>query len=232
MHRRGFLLGAVLLAGCAGRATIPRQPSGGFEPRQLAKTDIDRVTDVHHREIFAGLRRIAEKLYRRNPREWRKGGLPDAEGAVARLFDRPHRWWLAEFGEHRGIEVLQLAFREDFGGDRVGAFVAGLAGMVHAAFDDKEEFLVADELNPQYLHNSARNVEIAMWRLANSRDREGNLLLLSNDAGPPPNLSFEREFGKIVGSLDVLAKVLAEKSDRIVVRVAQSLATAVFLPVK
>jgi hypothetical protein len=45
-------------------------------------------------------------------------------------------------------------------------------------------------------------------------------------------LSFEREFGKVIGSLDVLSKIVADKTDRTVVKAIQSLATAVFLPIK
>jgi hypothetical protein len=46
------------------------------------------------------------------------------------------------------------------------------------------------------------------------------------------NLSFEREFGKLINSLDVLSKIVASKNDRTVTKVIQSLATAVFLPIK
>ena len=56
---------------------------------------------------------------------------------------------------------------------------------------------------------------------------------MSNEgAGSAPNLSFEREFGKIIGSLDVLSKIVADKSNRTVVKIIQNLATAVFLPIK
>jgi len=56
---------------------------------------------------------------------------------------------------------------------------------------------------------------------------------LSNEgSGPVANLSYEREFGKIIGNLDVLSKVIADKENRTVVKVVQSLATAVFLPIK
>jgi hypothetical protein len=61
---------------------------------------------------------------------------------------------------------------------------------------------------------------------------EGEPLLLSNEAGPVRNLSFEREFGKVIGSLDVLSKIVAEKNNRTVIKVIQSMATAVFLPIK
>ena len=46
------------------------------------------------------------------------------------------------------------------------------------------------------------------------------------------NLSFEREFGKVIGSLDVLSKIVSERNNRTVIKVIQSLATAVFLPIK
>ena len=58
---------------------------------------------------------------------------------------------------------------------------------------------------------------------------QGQLYLLSNEGA---NLSYEREFGKIIGNLDVLSKVIADKENRTVVKVVQSLATAVFLPIK
>ena len=43
------------------------------------------------------------------------------------------------------------------------------------------------------------------------------------------NLSFEREFGKIIGRLDLYAITLSEKSQRMITRVVQNLATALFL---
>jgi len=92
---------------------------------------------------------------------------------------------------------------------------------------------VIDDVDPQGLYNAARNVEIAVWKLSTSRNARGELFLLSNEAaGPAPNLSFEREFGKVIGGLDVLSKVLAGRYGRTVVKIAQSLATAVFLPIR
>ena len=44
------------------------------------------------------------------------------------------------------------------------------------------------------------------------------------------NLSFEREFGKMIGRTDLYAITLAEKSERLLSRVMQNLATALFLP--
>jgi hypothetical protein len=104
--------------------------------------------------------------------------------------------------------------------------------MVFLAYNGKTEFYVTDSLDPQKLYNSARNVEIAAWKLANARGPGGELLILSNEmAGGAPNLSFEREFGKIIAYQDVMAQIAAQRTNRTIRRVVQTLATAVFLPI-
>ena len=222
-----------LLSACVTTGTTPRKPVSGFDPNQIAKSDIDRVAEAHQREVFASLKLLTEKLYRRNPREWRKGGQASLEAAVARIFEANHGWHFAELENRRGTDAIHLAFREDFAGDRVLAFVAGLGGMVQTAFNDKTELFLLDDLDPQALFNAARNVEIAVWKLSNAQAPGGELVLLSNEgAGPVKNLSFEREFGKVIGSLDLLSKIIADKTNRIVAKVFQNLATAIFLPVK
>ena len=246
--RRGLAVIILLLAGCA--QTVDKGRSAGrpgsnpgdnsignsvatFDPKQIGKTDVDRVADLHRREIFASVRVLAEKLYRRNPREWKKGGHASIEAALDRLLDPRTGWRLAETGGKRGTDAILLALRGDFEGDRVAAFIAGMGSMLNAAFEEKTEFFMLDELDPQKLYNSARNLEIAAWKLANARDAGGALLLLSNETGQgaPANLSFEREFGKMIGNLDLLSDLIADKAHRTIARVVQNLATAMFLPV-
>ena len=222
---------AIMALGACATSSRPGGSGAGFEASQLVKGDIDRVADAYHREIVASLRVLAEKFYRRNPREWKKSGAPDIEAAVARIFDPAANWRFPELDGRLGPDAIALAFRDDYRGDRVLALIAGLGGMIYSAFNDKAEFFVTDELDPQKFYNSARNVEIVLWRLAHNRDTDGSLFLLSNEASLPQNLSFEREFGKIIGHLDLLSKIAADKTNRTIVRVLQSLASAVFLPV-
>lgn len=205
-----------------------------MHPKQIVKSDIDRVLEAHHREIFAGLERLADKLYKRNPREWRRAGLDSREAAMARLFAAQHDWRLPEFDNRRGIDVMRLAFAPDFAGDRVAALIIGMGGMIQTAWADRSELFIMDELDPQALSNCARNIEISAWKLAQSRDEMGNPLLLSNEIGVDGvrNLSFEREMGKMIGWLDMSAQIVADKNRRVVTRILQSLATAVFLPVR
>jgi hypothetical protein len=231
----------LMLAGCAQTGDKGRSVSESvghsvatFDPKQIGKSDVDRVADLHRREVFASVRVLAEKLYRRNPREWKKGGHASIEAALDRLLDPRMGWRLPEAAGRRGTDAILLALRDDFEGDRVAAFIAGMGGMLNAAFEDKTEFFMLDDLDPQKLYNSARNLEIAAWKLAAARDASGGLLLLSNEmaqAAQPANLSFEREFGKMIGNLDLLSTLIADKGHRTIARVAQSLATAVFLPV-
>ena len=231
------LVGLVgLLSGCAHTGEAGRSVSN-FDPKQIAKSDVDRVADAHRQAVFDSIRVIAEKLYRRNPREWKKGNHVSVEAALDHLLD-PRLGWrlpeLADYTKRPPTDQILVALREDYAGDRVAAFMAGLGAMLNTAFENKTEFYMYDELDPQKLYNSARNLEIAAWKLAAARDASGGLLLLSNEmaqAAQPANLSFEREFGKMIGNLDLLSTLLADKGHRTIARVAQSLATAVFLPV-
>lgn len=223
-------LAACLVGGCVGNGAT-REPAVTFDPVQLAKTDIDRIADAHRREVFASLRLMAEKLYRRNPREFRRAGHASVEAALGRLFEPRFAFQLPEFEGRRGAELVLLSLREDYAGDRVAAYIGGLGAMLHAAFEEKTEFFLLDDLDPQKLYNSARNLEIAAWKLAQAKDAAGAPFLLSNEMTPAYNLSFEREFGKMIGNLDLLSRIIAEKTHRTVAKVIQNIATAVFLPI-
>lgn len=234
------LLALLTVSACASRNGADGKQEVRFAPASLGKSDIDRVIDAHRRELTMSLKRLAEKLYRRNPREWRQVGQPSLEDAVARIFEpeKAHAELdqaAGEAKELREIAAARAAFREDFHGDRVLALISGLADMIDAAFEHKTEFYVLDELEAQKLANCARNIEIALWKLNSSRDAKGQPMLLASDgdsAGNARNLSFEREFGRMIGQLDLLSQVVADKNGRTVTRVVQNLATALFLPVK
>ena len=101
-----------------------------------------------------------------------------------------------------------------------------------AAYDNRHEFFVTDQLDPQKLYNSARNVEIAAWKLANDRDPAGQLYLLSNSMDEAvANISYERLVGKIIGRQDMMAELIADRSSRTIRHVVQNMASAVFLPI-
>jgi hypothetical protein len=213
-----------------GRRTPPQEAA--FSASDLLKADIDSVAEVHLRESIASAKLLMEKLYRRNPRELRKSNVATPEAGVARAFDPRAGWRFAELNDLRGIEALQVAFRPDFTGDRVFAFGVGLGSMIAQAYNNKTQFYLTDSLDAQRLYNAARNVEIAAWKLANSRMHNGEPMLLSNDmSAKEANLSFEREIGKLIAYQDARAIVMAQRTNRTIRRITQSVATAVFLPI-
>jgi hypothetical protein len=103
--------------------------------------------------------------------------------------------------------------------------------MLVKAHGDKTEFFITDSIDPQNLYNMARNIEITMWMLSTKRNKEGRLLLISNEINDEvANLSFEREFGKMIGRLDYFAYTLSEKTERVITRMIQNVTTGILLP--
>ena len=222
---------AVMLTACATKLGKDGRTDTTVDPKYLLKSEVDRIADTNRAEVVGGLLLIADKLYKRNPKEWKKGGAVSREAAVERLRQRQHRSW-PEFSGQREGAVASLAFAEVYSGDRVAALVFGLLSMVDAAFEHKEEFYILDSLNEMKLYNSARNMDVAVWKLGHDRNAAGELFLLSNELDPVNrNLSYEREFGRVMGLLDFMAKVVADRNGRTFSRLSQSVVSAVFLPV-
>lgn len=231
MRFLGIVLALLLLAACSTRLDKTGHGETTVDVKYLAKTEVDRFPDTNRREVVESLLLIADKLYRRNPREWKKAGLPSREAAVEKLRQRVTSSW-PEFKGLRERQVAALAFTETYSGDRVAALVFGLLTMVDAAFEHKEEFYILDGLNETKLFNCARNMEVAVWKLGHDRDSSGALFLLANELDPNNrNLSFEREFGRQMGLLDFMAQVVADRNGRTLSRITHSVISGIFLPV-
>jgi hypothetical protein len=228
---------AIPLAACVttspnpGSKPVPQQSDHG-SVSQLGKADLDRMADVEMRENTQSLRLLMTKLYKRNPRELKKSTSGTLEEMVDWVFEGGHNWKIKRINETQGIEAIQLAFSPDYQGDRVLPLIVGLQTMMIKAHGGKTEFYMTDSLDPQLIYNAARNVEIVTWKLSNTRDNQGQPLLLTNELNDHErNLSFEREFGKMIGRLDLYALTVSEKSERLISRIMQNLATALFLPI-
>lgn len=231
LPRFSLLALSLALSACAVDPQGKGPATSDFKFSSLAKTEVDQISELHLQASRAHIRLLAEKLYKRNPREWRKSAQPNIEAALARIFDNDPQQNFPELQGKRSIEALNLAFREDFHGDRVLALTWGLASMSLAAYNDKSELYAWDDLDPQKLYNAARNMEIAAWQLASKRDSSGHPLLLSNEIhGDIRNLSFEREWGKLIAEHDMMAQIVAGRTNRTIVRMVQNLATAFFIP--
>jgi len=192
----------------------------------LVKNDIDLVTETHQRVVFAALKELAVKLYKRNPREWKKEGYKSVEEAVEALSSDP----FPSVNGKNSIDCIRLAFDEQYYGDRVKAFIAGLETMVLSSYDGRRSFYITNMLDAQKLYNSARNIELASWMIRTKYDSNNKLFLVSTGDGNEINLSFERLFGKIINAQDMMAQIMADRSHRSIKNVIQSVVTA-FIPI-
>jgi hypothetical protein len=98
---------ALTVSGCATKMGKDGRTQTTVDAKYLVKSDVDRIADADRAEVVAGLLLIADKLYKRNPKEWKKGPAVSREAAVERLRQRNSRNW-PEFG---GLRERQAASR-------------------------------------------------------------------------------------------------------------------------
>lgn len=222
---------AALLAACSTPSAPHGQVKGAeASSREMGQSDTNRVATLAMRANLDSLYLLMSKLYRRNPAEWKKtaASREDAEKKVQQAIEQRQAW--PELQGKRDIAAMTLALAPDFKGDRVAAFIAATADMIIVAHGNKIEFFLVDGLDAQHLYNAARNVEIAAWVLSSRRSATGTPLLLSDEiGGEVRNLSFEREFGKIVGRLDLMAEFMTERYRRAGISYVQNLLGGSFL---
>lgn len=230
----------VMLAGCSAKPDhVQTRP---FSIDSLMKSDLHMLVEVHQRQTLNYLRELTGKLYRRNPRELKKSPGASRTARVDELFNSGRYVATAgvegdEFVTEIGADtdprlLLAQVFESEFQGDRVYAMADGLHAMVMRAYNNKQSFYLLDQpLDPQRFHNTARNIEILLWRLKSERRADGSPWLLTNATGQQVNLSYERLFGKLIAQMDMMADMVAQSRNIQIKNLMRQVASAVFLPV-
>ena len=221
------------LISCSG-STLKKKDSTQYDKgsiNQFGKSDFDRMADYEIRENIESLKILMLKFYKRNPNQLKKSTSDNAEKMTNWVFNGDHNWKFKRINNAQGIDALNQVFDNNFKGDRVLSLITGLYTMLIKAHGDKKEFYLFDSLDPQKIYNASRNIEIVVWKLSSKKNDSGEYFLLSNEINlTQSNLSFEREFGKIIGRTDYFAFTLSEKTERAVTRAIQSFTTGIFLP--
>ncbi len=201
-----------------------------YELKNLAKSDINLVTDEFIAETRSLVRELLTKLYRRNPDQLRHGYGTTVEDRLVQIQARPGALSFRELQGRQEIEALELVFDPRFEGDRVFALAVGLGGMLRRAYGYEDEAFMFDTLDPAVLETSARNTEILLWRLKNNRQADGTPFLITHEyQGVVDNLSFERLFGKLIALQDMMARIAGDADNRRVTKAVHT-ATSVFIP--
>lgn len=225
---KAFLLAlTLLLSACAGNSSQDGNPISN-----LAKGPIDTVIEIHQQQVMADLQMLMLKLYKRNPMQRHDLGERALEHSVARVFDGrfvpQEEAWLTVVP----TDLIRMSLKPTYEGDRVLAYIFGLKRMLMASYDNHENFYYTTSIDAQKLYNSARNLEIAAWLIAEKRDDNGKRLLISDTMrGDVRNLSFQRLWGRMIATQDNLSLVMARKTDRVIKTVVVQAASMVFLPI-
>src|SRR6056300_162914 len=232
LYKIFYLFLLVFITSCSSNQI--KSPTSQYDKssvNQFAKTDFDRMADLEIRENMESLKILALKFYKRKPSQLKKSTQDNVEKMVNWIFNGDHNNEFEQLQNKKDVECLNLVFDESFNEDRVLALIIELKTMLLESHGNKTDFYLFDKLDPQNIYNVARNIEVVVWKLSTKKMENGEPFLISNSiSGNEQNLSFEREFGKIIGRSDYFAYTLSEKTERTITRAVQSISTRLFLP--
>ncbi|RXJ72007.1 hypothetical protein CS022_18600 [Veronia nyctiphanis] len=225
---RAFLMTLCLvttLTACSGQK--------GFHVKNLAKTDMDMVSDIHVTRVRELAEVLTVKLYKRNPRELLKSPDMTVENRLSALMNIDRKVGFEELGGADGSDALILAFTDGFQGDRVFALMAGITGMLNKTYQNRDEFFIPDSIDEQKLYDSARNLEIVAWMLNTKKNKRGQPMIMSNGytEDGTPNLSYERVLSQMIVIQDMMATMVSDSTNRSINKVVHSVASLTFFPI-
>ncbi|MDD9304670.1 MAG: hypothetical protein HUK40_20925 [Desulfobacter sp.] len=177
------------------------------------------------------LKTLTRKLYKMNSLELAKSPGATIDSQISKIFQCPPLPPEPELNETRSTDAILKGFEPEYRGDRVYAMMYGLFTMLFTAYNEKCDLFILDFLDAQNLYNSARNIEILVWRLKTRRTPDNSLYLTTNICdGPEKNLSFERLFGKLISLTDTMSLIVESRGDRMIKQVVH-IAGIAFFPV-
>ena len=185
--------------------------------------------ESHSQECLASARLLMEKIYRRIRRRAQRQ-LSKHGGGSGAGFDTKAEFRFAEPRQRARRRRILLALKPEYAGDRVFAFGVGLASHGPSWPTTGRRSSTSPTVSiRKKLYNSARNIEIAAWKLANARKGRGEPLLLSKTCRVMCPISpSRREIGKMIAYQDVMAQIAAQRDEPNHSARRAKLATAVF----
>ena len=198
----------------------------------IAKSDIDIITEIHANNAKEYIEDLIIKLYKINPIYLNNNQKFNTVSAVIiDIFKEADIQTIDKTGKEN-INLILKAFDKNFNGDRIYFICKGLYGMINASYNYKRKFYITDQkLNPQKLMNTAINIETLIWRLNNTKKNDQLLIITNNINENKINLSFERLFGKLIHNQENMARIVSSNQGRIVQKAAKGIVSKIFLPI-
>lgn len=212
----------VAMACCA--CTSVKQPL-----KNLAKTNMDMISDIHIQVLKTHMQELSLALYTNNPTQLGKVPNLSLENRISQIINHSTDVYYRESDYQQSIEAIELAFTPNYRGDRVFVLLLGINSMLKQSYNNLEEVFMFDNLDPQKLYDSARNLERVAWQLHDAATREKALISL----GPTPTSernSIEYTLIRMAGIQDMMAKIIASKTQRMINTAVQN-ATTILIPI-
>ena len=195
--------------------------------KNLGKSDIDLVSDLHIQALRTHIQDLALALYSKNPNELGKVPNLSLENRLAQILNHPTDISYRELNYKHSVPAIELAFDRSYRGDRVFALLLGINSMLKFSYNNNDELFLLDELDPQQLYDSARNLERITWRIRNET-RNGKALI--NLGAVHGQGTFEDSLSRMVSIQDMMAEIIAAKTQRVVNKAVHG-ATSLLIPI-
>ena len=216
-----LIISIILLTSCQKNALT-----------NIAKTDIDIVSELHVLTANEYVEELIIKLYKLNPKYINQNkNFDKVSDVIIDIFKETDISKIDKTG-NQNIDYILKGFDEDFTGDRIYFICKGLYGMINASYNYKTKFYLTDKkLNANKLMNTAINIETLVWRLSNTK-KNGALIIKTNNINDGNiNLSFERLFGKLINNQENMSRIISSQQGRNVQKAAKRIVTTIFLPI-
>lgn len=220
--KRTIPVAFILLLSAAGGCTGVNQPI-----KNLGKSDTDLISDLHIQALRNHVQELTLALYRNNPEELGKAPDMSLEARMAQVLDHPTDVSYRELSYKHGVAAIELAFDRNYRADRVFALMLGVSSMLRLSYNNLDELFLFDQLDPQKLYDSARNLERIAWRMRSETHRGKPLLRLGPVHGKG---AFEDTLSRMVSIQDLMAEIIATKTQRMINRAVHG-ATTLFIPI-
>ncbi len=195
----------LLAGGCGGAFKKTRQNIRDA----VCPTDVS-IIRYHVQEYFKSLKEFTVRLYAKNPKYEKDPVVRDRK--ISQIF-RGGRAVETYYAARPSHEVLTAAFANDTDyPDRVYLLSLGLVKSIEEAYGVKKEeaFLSGLQIPGDRLERLYHNISQVNWRLKTYRDRGGELLFRTNEAGEDGYLNMGYEV--------IMTRILTRIQDDIFLR--------------
>ena len=203
---------ALLVCACASQNPF----------KEVAKTDIDNVTDMMRATLDDQLLQLTLALYRLNPKELKKIKGMNLEARIAQITQYQTAVAYKELNYKQGTEAVQLAFDDSYRGDRVFALMIGISSMVDNSYNNKKEFFIPDTLDPQKLYDSALNLKVVHRKLS-QQNKDGRLIATGNVQSVNDVYAL---LSRATMVQEMIANIIADRTGRVINRTLRGIAGA------